>query len=453
MRNLANDIYAAKIGFRDCISSQTDAKAYIYAFCEHLAELFAKLSNIRMCHEIYGFKHPHGQWEGILALDIWYQMLYHAVDAQYPFDMDSFNKNPMSRYPVLEDGEGKYIECEGGKVYIDVEDVQLPNGLELAASDDGHGYALVWNPSLWNDYDQRSKDIASSRIECTTPRGVLTKVHSFVYDTTKGVLNDIHRPTGGWTFNDVPVEDRDFDWFKQEGKVYSDKEKSAFTKYANLHIGRAYEVMSERDYQEKVVHRGEQNWVPEDGSYKKDFFEQGVSSQLQLKQTMLDCGYDALYDAFCVLRNEHVFNIFNSNRNEIEVFNPANKQHYSQSQCAIVLERVFSRLYKYLQFKSTTGEVFQRHVNIDSGYKYLDTETILKSDNCNVGGTNKLAYYDESLEFPYLAYLAKLNQYAGSDSDLLGPDEKKLLRQFVEVVTKGNADWVYKNWELCPICD
>jgi len=74
LRNLEKDIYEAKIGFRDAIDrdADQDAKVYIYTFCEHLAKLFAKLSNIRMCHEIYGLKHPHRQWEGILALDIWY---------------------------------------------------------------------------------------------------------------------------------------------------------------------------------------------------------------------------------------------------------------------------------------------------------------------------------------------------------------------------------------------
>jgi hypothetical protein len=44
----------------------------VYEFCENLAEIFAKLSNIRMSHVFYGLKHPHRQWEGILALDIWY---------------------------------------------------------------------------------------------------------------------------------------------------------------------------------------------------------------------------------------------------------------------------------------------------------------------------------------------------------------------------------------------
>lgn len=84
LKNLDNDLYTAKVKFREAIA-ETDSKAYIYIFCEHLAELFAKLSNIRMSHEIYGFKYPHSEWEGMLALDIWYQMLYKEIDAQYPF--------------------------------------------------------------------------------------------------------------------------------------------------------------------------------------------------------------------------------------------------------------------------------------------------------------------------------------------------------------------------------
>lgn len=41
-----------------------------------------------------------------------------------------------------------------------------------------------------------------------------------------------------------------------------------------------------------------------------------------------------------------------------------------------MIERVFSRLYRYLRFKSTTGETFKKHINVDMGYKYLDSDTI-----------------------------------------------------------------------------
>ena len=105
LRNLEQDIYDAKIRFRDAIDrdnqdAETDAKVYIYTFCEHLASLFAKLSNIRMSHEIYGFKHPHSEWEGILALDIWYQMLYHQIDEAYPFNDRLMNMNPMTKKKI-----------------------------------------------------------------------------------------------------------------------------------------------------------------------------------------------------------------------------------------------------------------------------------------------------------------------------------------------------------------
>ena len=54
-----------------------------------------------MSHEIYGFKHPHSEWEGILALDIWYQMLYNEIDAKYPFNEEYFDMNPMVRKPIV----------------------------------------------------------------------------------------------------------------------------------------------------------------------------------------------------------------------------------------------------------------------------------------------------------------------------------------------------------------
>ena len=91
-----------------------------------------------MSHEVYGFKHPHAQWEGILALDIWYQLLYRNIDAQYPFDEDYMNMNPMS-----EDGE-------------------------------------TWDAGMWNRYKAVSNTIRDDRAENTTPRGVLTKVYQFV---------------------------------------------------------------------------------------------------------------------------------------------------------------------------------------------------------------------------------------------------------------------------------
>lgn len=128
---------------------------------------------------------------------------------------------------------------------------------------------------------------------------------------------------------------------------------------------------------------------------------------------MLNAGCDALEDAFSVMKDKHVFNIFNSSTNIIEEFDPDHAQHYSQAQCAIVIERVFSELYKYLQFKSTTGEQFQRHINIDSGYKYLATDTIRNSEN-----PNSNVYYSENDGIPYMRYLGKLAEYSNGSVDI-----------------------------------
>lgn len=90
--NLEEDLYNAKIAFRKAIvgkdtielkdgtTVERNAKDNIFTFCDHLFKLFSKLSNVRMCHEIYGLKTPHTQWEGILALDIWYNLLYKNID-------------------------------------------------------------------------------------------------------------------------------------------------------------------------------------------------------------------------------------------------------------------------------------------------------------------------------------------------------------------------------------
>ena len=137
--NLKKDLEDAKDKFRNVVVER-DEKTYIYTFCEHLASLFAKLSNIRMSHEVYGFKHPHTQWEGILALDIWYQLLYKEIDAQYPFDDQYMNMNPHQK--------------DGGLV--------------------------EWDNDLWNVYKCNSNLIRNNRRENTTPRGVLKKICKMV---------------------------------------------------------------------------------------------------------------------------------------------------------------------------------------------------------------------------------------------------------------------------------
>lgn len=113
---------------------------------------------------------------------------------------------------------------------------------------------------MFDTFDENANDISEKRRECVTPRGVLRKIRKLVYDyATLEIPYEIHMPTGGWDghpsgyINRVPVGDRDFDWFKQDGNVYSDSTKSEFSKYVNLHLGLAYEKMSPKDYQQKVA--------------------------------------------------------------------------------------------------------------------------------------------------------------------------------------------------------
>ena len=139
----------------------------------------------------------------------------------------------------------------------------------------------------------------------------------------------------------------------------------------------------------------------------------------------------------------------------VEEFNETNAKYYSQSQCAIALERVFSRIYKYLQFKSTTSETFQRHINIDSGYKYLTTDSLKNSDH------DLDIYYDlkkdseENVEKHYLRYLKKLNEYVNSTSSDSGigltSAEKAILKEFCDILSKQTLDWLDKKWDLCPL--
>ena len=245
--------------------------------------------------------------------------------------------------------------------------------------------------------------------------------------------------------------------------MYSDREKSPFTKYTNLHLGRAYEVMSPKDWYNKVLHYGEQNPIPpEDGQFVKDLLtepEEETATQkrerlvnrLALMARMIDCGYDALWDAFCVMKKEGIFNIFNSRENKIEEFKISKADCYSQAQCAIVIERVFSRLYRYLKFKSTTFETFQRHFNVDMGYKYLDPDSILNSD------VNKGVYYHDSDVVKYIRYLDKLDSYSNSELGNIGltSAEKTVLSHFKEILSKQIRGYILDgvfDWNLCPIC-
>lgn len=188
---------------------------------------------------------------------------------------------------------------------------------------------------------------------------------------------------------------------------------------------------------------------------KPKFSDVSLDNRKTIKKKMVESGFKTLMDAFAVVQNEHLFNVFNSNRNVVEEFNETNAKYYSQSQCAIVIERVFSRIYKYLQFKSTTSETFQRHINIDSGYKYLTTDSLKNSDH------DLDIYYDlekdskENVEKHYLRYLKKLKEYANStsaDSGIgLTTSEKEVLKEFCDILSKQTLDWLDKKWDLCPL--
>lgn len=191
--NLKKDLEDAKVAFRNAVAHQ-DRKTYIYTLCEHLATVFAKLSNIRMSHEIYGFKHPHCQWEGILALDVWYNLLYKEIDAKYPFNDNYLNMNPMQRRPLCTEEdenqvEHKYVLMENDRKLYLLEDKtcswtkdasDIDDGLEWMEDETSDEFVYIWDSNLWAEYYNNSQKITDTRKECTTPRGVLAKVYRIV---------------------------------------------------------------------------------------------------------------------------------------------------------------------------------------------------------------------------------------------------------------------------------
>lgn len=237
--NLQKDIDDIRISYRDALHFATVDKeghpidkgyqVYIHTFCDHLMRLFAKLSNVRMSHEFYGFKTPHKQYEGILALDIWYQLLYMNIDAPYVtsqmFNEEYLDRNPMVKLPV-HNGVVTYL---GQDI-----DVSNPNVFTEGVED---GFALYWDENLWNEFNTSAHNINDRRNEYVLPRGVLEKIYDIV--------------------NNPPDKETicadGFKWFYQKGKVYSDSSKSMFTKYTNLHLGRAYDVMSPKEFYSDIA--------------------------------------------------------------------------------------------------------------------------------------------------------------------------------------------------------
>lgn len=108
--------------------------------CEHLLSLFARLSNIRMCYEVYGLKSPHSEWEGILALDVWYQLLYKNIDCGYAFKEDYIDRNPMVKLPIK---SGSKVEYNGTE--YDATEGEKRNGIHIFTDGVESGYVLLWD--------------------------------------------------------------------------------------------------------------------------------------------------------------------------------------------------------------------------------------------------------------------------------------------------------------------
>ena len=67
-----------------------------------------------------------------------------------------------------------------------------------------------------------------------TPRGVLKRIAQFL---------NTGNPLNSSTVQKMD-ENGDFPWFAQRGKIYSDSDKSSFSRYMNLHLALAYDKMS-----------------------------------------------------------------------------------------------------------------------------------------------------------------------------------------------------------------
>lgn len=132
-----------------------------------------------------------------------------------------------------------------------------------------------------------------------------------------------------------------------------------------------------------------------------------------------------------------------------------------------MIERIFSELYNYLHFKSTTNDVIQNHINIDNGYKYLTNDSLRGNEN----PVSNL-YYDDSdgqNDHPYLSYVARLYDYISGSRDgksslhgvLDNQDEVKVLEHAIEVVLSRperqyfdeQGSSLYPKFDLCPFCN
>lgn len=172
------------------------------------------------------------------------------------------------------------------------------------------GYALIWDNDLWNTFNNNANEINNNRGEYVRPSNVLAKMFNIVYG--KKYIKE----------NVISQDDGDFKWFKQRNMVYSDSSKSICSKYANLHLGFAYDVMKPIEYCELVDATNDVEY------YWKPSLDE-IENRPSLFQQMLEKGWDALEDAFSVIKNEKIFAIYNNATNEIEEFSIDNVEHYS----------------------------------------------------------------------------------------------------------------------------
>lgn len=391
--NLEKDLEEAKLGFRQAVRD-TDSRDHIHVLCSHLMGLFARLTNIRLCHEVYGTREAHSRWEGILALDIWYQLLYRAVDQRYPFDPSLSGVSPMAKLEIkgTQDGLARYVQWDGKNFLVD--GYGAASGLEfvtdprysVAQDPTSSGHALLWDHQAWERLAGIASETEGLRNDCQTPRGVLASIARIVAEGVDSLQTSIMDRSSG-----------DYSWFDQTGNSYVDDTASQFTRHCNLHLGAAYEAMSPMEYCQLMgVAQGA------DGTWTRPAFSDPSHG---VRDAMLRRGCETLADALAVVGLEQDLMVWNSSANRAEVFQEENSASYSQAQCAVAIERVFLRIYQYLHFRSTTKWDVPARVSLDSGYKYLTTETLMRNDN---GGQ---VYFDPSDEVSYLRYLGKLGEF------------------------------------------
>jgi hypothetical protein len=193
-------------------------------------------------------------------------LLYREIDAKYPFNDNYLNMNPMQRRKrcdslpnphVLMDNDRKLYLLEDKTCSWTKDASDIDDGLEWMEDETSDEFVYIWDSNLWAEYYNNSQKITDTRKKCTTPRGVLAKVYRIV----KGLEYK-------WESYFRQRDGEDYKWFEQKGKIYTRDDKSLFTKYVNLHLGRAYDVMGGKEYFE-LTGKG---YSEEDNTYTKPKF-------------------------------------------------------------------------------------------------------------------------------------------------------------------------------------